>query len=356
MKKVFINSLKEKDRISEDFLIKQKKSAVTRTGSSYLQLFLMDRTGEIPGMLWDNADEIDEKINTGDIVHVDARVSCYQGKLQLTLNRIEPLERTEVSLEDFLPTTSRDIGQMMEELRNYVLLIENPFLREILVRFFDDEDFCQQFQSAPAAKKMHHAYLGGLLEHTLSATHLVTAVAAHYSDVNRDLLITSTILHDIGKVYEFDYDGPIEYTDEGRLIGHITIGVEMVEDKIVEIPEFPPTLALHLKHIILSHHGQLEFGSPILPMTREALIIHQIEDLDAKINSVQCLMENKEETSPDWTLYSHALNRFFFKRSPEDISTDSVPEEPAEALSHSSPGGGIPDLFGEDFNKKNPKK
>jgi len=205
---------------------------------------------------------------------------------------------------------------MFNEMLTYIEKIQTKPLQNLLQAFFHDQKTAELFQRAPAAKGFHHIYLGGLLEHTLSVVRLLEKVSEHYPTLNKDMLITGGILHDIGKIYEFNYDSLIEYSDEGRLIGHIVMGVEMIDKTIAAIDDFPPQLALELRHIILSHHGEFEFGSPKRPKTLEALVVHYIDDLDAKFNAFQTLITDSTNADSDWTNYNRLLERFIYKGKP----------------------------------------
>ena len=211
---------------------------------------------------------------------------------------------------------------MFDSLMSIISTIENPHLKTLLELIFSNEEIADSFQKAPAAKGFHHAYIGGLLEHTLSVTQLLDLVADHYQQANRDLIITGGILHDIGKIRELSFKGSMNYTDEGRLIGHIVMAVELVDTKIAEISDFPKQLALELRHILLSHHGTLEYGSPKRPKTIEALIVNFIDDLDAKMNAFGEFINSSGEES-NWTPYHRLLERFIYKgQGPESVDQD----------------------------------
>ncbi|NVM56808.1 MAG: HD domain-containing protein, partial [Desulfobacterales bacterium] len=220
--------------------------------------------------------------------------------------------QADVDARDFLPATERDVDQMLARLVQISQTVENEHLSRLLVAFFEDKAFVDLFKTAPAAKKMHHAYLGGLLEHTLSIAMLIQAIAGHYKGIDKDLLLTGGILHDIGKVHEFSYETHIDYSDAGRLLNHIVIGVEMLEKKIATLNDFPEELALVLKHMIVSHHGTRDFGSPEPPKTLEAIILNYLDELDAKVTAVRTFMET-EDPETTWTSYHRVLDRFFFK-------------------------------------------
>jgi len=237
----------------------------------------------------------------------------FRNSLQLSILSLTPLDDSDVILNDYLPTTRGNIEAMFGDLQSFIDRIENPPLKKLLKAFFDDRETAERFKRAPAAKSLHHIYLGGLLEHTHSVIRLLDQIASHYPGVNRDLLLTGGILHDIGKISEFSYDRLVEYSDEGRLIGHIIIGVEMIDQKIAGIPEFPESLAMELRHLILSHHGILEYGSPKRPKTLEALIVHYVDDLDAKVNSFEQYLNDFRNEETGWTPFHRFLERYLYR-------------------------------------------
>lgn len=312
-KTVYIENLKAGEKVSSAFLVAEKNLAYSQKGTPYLNLRLKDKTGEIDGKVWDNADEWDGQFNKGDIVQVYGRTLSYKNNLQLSVLELKRLTDEEIDLADYFPVAKQAADEMFAELMTYVETIHTPCLKRLLYAFFNDEKIRTLFKKAPAAKGFHHVYLGGLLEHTLSVTKLLDMTTQHYRDVNRELLLTGGLLHDIGKIYEFDYDRLVQYSDEGRLIGHIVIGVEMVNAKLALIEDFPKTLAMELRHLILSHHGVLEFGSPKRPKTLEALIVHHIDDLDAKVNAFRTFVDDAPEDDTRWTPFHKLLERYLYK-------------------------------------------
>ncbi len=312
MKEVFVEDIKERDRIDTAFLVTKKEKGVGKSGKPYLSLRLRDRTGELEARVWDNAEALGRNFEKDDVVSVKGIAISYQGRIQINVSEIRPLPEGEYSLSDFLPSSGRDAAQMMAELDGVIAGLRDGHLRALLTGIFADREVRERFKIAPAAKSMHHPYLGGLLEHVLSLCRLGDFVAAHYKGVNRDLLVAGLILHDIGKIFELRYSRTFGYTDEGRLIGHITMGADLVDAKIRELQGFPQELRMLLKHIILSHHGQLEYGSPKRPKTLEALIISYLDDLDAKVNAVQSLVE-KDGGEGKWTEYQRHFERYIYK-------------------------------------------
>jgi len=313
MGKIFVSDLRKGQSMEGIFHVREKILGRTKTGTPYLALRLADRTGEIEGRVWDSAADFTPLFETDDFIKVRGEVDEFQGSLQLRLLKLRKCQETEIQLEDFLPKTSRDIETMFSELRSLADNVRQPFLRKLQEAFFTDEEFVKKFKVAPAAKAIHHVYLGGLLEHTLAVVELVFLVGPRYKGINQDLLITGGILHDIGKIFELSFDRAFDYTDPGRLLGHITQTVEMIGEKMRAIPEFPEELATLLKHIILSHHGEYAFGSPKRPKTLEALLLHQLDDLDAKMNGFLTWIEKEKDTSSRWTSYHKLFDRFIFK-------------------------------------------
>lgn len=312
-KHIYIRDIKSGEKIGDYFLVTEKSLAFSQKGTPYLTVRLKDRTGELDGKIWDNARGWDKVFKRGDIVHIESRVVTYKNGLQLSITDVKNAEEEELDISDFIPAASRDVEEMSGELMNVVESILNSDLKELLRSFFADETIMSGLKRAPAAKGFHHVYLGGLLEHTLSVTRLLDIVCEHYPGVDRDLLLTGGILHDIGKIDEFSYGRMIDYTDQGRLIGHVVMGVEMLDRKIAALIDFPPELAMELRHILLSHHGDLEFGSPKRPKTVEALIVHHIDDLDAKVNAFQEFIDASKDDELNWTPYHRLFERFIYK-------------------------------------------
>jgi 3'-5' exoribonuclease len=313
MKNVYARDIRQGDKVSEVFLVAEKSMAYSQKGAPYLNLKLKDRTGELDGKVWDNAPEWDQAFKKGDFVQINARAVSYRNAVQLNVLGLRKLEESEVDPMDFLPVSEGDPEEMFAELMGFVEKIATPHLKALLMAFFRDESLVRRFKRAPAAKSFHHNTIGGLLEHTLSVTRLLERAADHYPGANRDLLITGGILHDIGKIHEFSYDRMVEYTDAGRLVGHIVMGVEMLDARIAGLPDFPEPTAMALRHLILSHHGVLEFGSPKRPKTLEALIVHHMDDLDAKVNALMTFIEASPEEDSDWTPYHRLLERYIYK-------------------------------------------
>ena len=317
MAKTFVNELRKGQTVESIFLVKEKILTKTKAGNPYLSLKLADRTGEAEGRIWDNALDFLPLFEKDDFIKVRGEVDEFQGILQLRITKLRKCEDQEIQLGDYLPQSSRDIEKMLGELRKIASQIRQPFLSRLLEAFFNDEALMKKFKTAPAAKAVHHVFLGGLLEHTLSVVQLVLLVGPRYKGIDQDLLLTGAIFHDLGKVSELSFDRAFDYTDPGRLLGHIILTVEMIDEKVRTIPDFPENLILALKHLILSHHGEYEFGSPKLPMTLEALLLHHIDDLDAKMNAVMAWIEKEKDSPSRWTSYHKLFDRFIYKPEEE---------------------------------------
>lgn len=337
-KRIYIKDIKTGDRISEVFLAADKNLAYSQKGSPYLNLRLKDRTGDVDGKVWENALAWDKAFKRGDLIRVQARALSFKNVIQLSIIELHTVGDEEVDLADFFPVAKGNHTAMFNEILAYCNQIKTPCLSALLQAILQDQRIAALFRKAPAAKGFHHVYIGGLLEHTLSVVRILDKVADHYAGVNRDLLITGGILHDIGKIYELSYDRIIEYTDPGRLIGHIVIGLEMVDAKIATIPDFPEQTAMELRHLMLSHHGVLEYGSPKRPKTLEALIVHYIDDLDAKVNAFQETIRGAQDSESDWTPYHRLFDRYIYKGRKPDSEDEGKAVLPGEA----------PCLFGED--------
>jgi 3'-5' exoribonuclease len=330
VKKVFVEQIRERDWVDSLFLVREKIMAMAKNGKPYMTIKLVDRTGEVEGRVWDRVDEFAALFEKDDFIKVQGKASVYLGKMQLVIQELGSVEESRVDLADFLPVSERDPAEMVAELRERIATMQDPHLRQLMEAFVEDESFLRRYSTAPAAKAMHHVYLGGLLEHSLSVAALADDVCRRYPDIHRDLLIAGALLHDIGKVAELSYERTFDYTDEGKLLGHIVMGTEMVEEKIRDLPGFPRETAVLLKHLLLSHHGQYEYGSPKRPKTLEAVILNFIDDLDAKINGVRTHIEKEPENPSAWTSYHRLYDRYFFKNSlPSAREPGEAPEEPA---------------------------
>jgi 3'-5' exoribonuclease len=313
MKSPYVNELEPNRVITTSFLVHSKEIRQKKSGELYLSMLLGDRTGELDAKMWDNVPEVLEAFERDDFIKVKGLIQVFHNRPQLTVHKLRRMDDSEIEFADYFPSSKRDAEEMWRELRGIVSGIGNPHLKGLLEALLDDEDIAQRYRRAPAAKQIHHAYLGGLIEHVLSLCALAKMTAAHYKHVDQDLLLTGVVLHDIGKIYELNYERGFSYSNDGQLLGHIAIALRMIGDKIHRLPDFPPQLRVLVEHMVLSHHGQLEFGSPKIPQFPEALLLHYIDDLDSKMECMRALIENDRQVEGCFTTYSSALERTALK-------------------------------------------
>jgi 3'-5' exoribonuclease len=323
MKAVYVNTLVPNETIIAEFLVTLKEIRQKKTGEPYLSLLLADRTGEVEAKMWDNVADVLTAFDRDDFVKVKGLAQLYQNKHQLTIHRIRRLEHHEVHPGDYFPCSNRDPEDMWMELQQIIASIGNPFLRKLLEAIFADEKTASLFKRAPAAKSIHHACLGGLIEHVLSLCGLCRMMATHYKTVDLDLLLSAAILHDIGKIEELSYQRSFSYTTAGQLVGHIVMGIQLVGQKIHDIPDFPPKLKLLLEHMILSHHGELQYGSPKVPVFPEALLFHHLDNLDSKFEAMRVAIERDRHPDNEFTAWVPALERSVLKK---DRFLDDTPD------------------------------
>jgi 3'-5' exoribonuclease len=296
MKEIYVADLGrfENQAVVSFFAVTSKQLRSRKDGGQYLALTLGDRTGQLECRMWDNVAECVAGFEQGDVVKVRAEVCRYNGKLQLNVEKVRRASADEFELADYVPQTRKDVQELWSTLVRTVDSFSDPFLQALVRSFLEDPVFAAAFREAPAAKALHHAWLGGLLEHVVSLLGICDVAAQHYPEINRDLLLTGAILHDIGKLEELSWGTSFGYTLQGQLVGHITIGIGMIEKKLVALPDFPPNLRILVEHIVLSHHGKLEFGSPKLPMIPEAVLLNFLDDLDAKMHTMRAEFERHE--------------------------------------------------------------
>lgn len=311
----YIETLREGDRISEVYLCKFKQSALTKAGKPYDNVILQDKTGTIDAKIWDPGSVGIDEFDTMDYVAITGDVTSFQGNLQLSIKRARKVGEGEYNPSDYLPISEYDIDGMYMELMGYINSIQSPYLSKLLHAFFDDENFKKRFTFHSAAKSVHHGFVGGLLEHTLSVTRNCDFFARNYKILNRDLLLTAAMFHDVGKLSELSAFPENDYTDAGQLLGHIVIGCEWVSEEIKKIEGFPVVLANELKHCILAHHGELEFGSPKKPALVEALALSFADNLDAKMETVKELLAGVADNNLEWQGYNRLLESNFRKTS-----------------------------------------
>jgi 3'-5' exoribonuclease len=309
MKSHFVADLADGQAVASPFLVCEKEVRTSaRSGASWLQLELGDRTGSISAKMWENFLPLAETFDAGDVIQIRGRVKLYNNRLEVSLEQIVPVAENSYDLIDFLPHTKYDVDVMYGQLLAAVEAMKNPWLRQLVSSVIEDPGIAPRLKRAPAAMTMHHAYIGGLLEHILSLVRLGAAISGHYPELDPDVLLTGVILHDVGKIDELRYAREIDYTTEGRLLGHIMLGVGLVRDRIKAIPGFPPALAVVVEHLILSHHGSLEFGSPSLPQTREAVALHFIDDLDSKMAGIRATLDGRCGAD-GWSVRNPSLRR-----------------------------------------------
>lgn len=295
----FIKDLREGENVRETYLCKVTQSLQTKTGKTYYSLVLQDKTGTLDGKVWDVNNAI-EHYEAGEFITVEGRIVIFQDKPQLNISRIRRSREGEYDPADYMPSSERDIEEMYKELLAFGAQIKEPHLQQLFKSFFiDDAKFIKSFKMHSAAKAVHHGFIGGLLEHTLSVTKLCDGFSKQYPLLNRDLLLTAAICHDMGKIYELSDFPDNDYTDEGNLVGHIVMGVEMVGERIRGIDGFPELLGKELKHCIIAHHGKFEYGSPKLPALAEAMALHFADNLDAKMESMKELLASVDDKA-EW--------------------------------------------------------
>lgn len=338
-----LQKLNPQDPVKGQLLVAEKHLYTTKDGKPYLRIQLMNRTGSIEAVLWDGAESAYDLLSRSPqpVVEIQGVVVLYQQERRIRLHSVSPASE-QTGIEAFLPVSARKPEEMTEELHRTIRKVGNPFLRRLLEAVFRDPEIWEAYRNAPAAKMMHHAYRGGLLEHTLSLARLVQLVIKNYPFLDGDLLLAAALLHDLGKAWELRSDAGFDYSDAGRLLGHILIGVEVLEKKLDRIPEFPPPLAMHLKHLVISHHGEMEFGSPKRPMTPEALCLHALDNLDAKLWGLHDFLEQEAAPGKRWTAFHRVHQQHFY--IPDSYLEDQPPRQDAKEEAEEHP----PDLFARE--------
>lgn len=314
----WINELKDGDVVDEVFMLADKQLRANRNADMYLLSQLKDKTGQLSGLMWNVREEAMAKIEAGSYVQIRGKIQLFQGNLQLILNYIAPYEGSTINEEDFISQPSHNTAEIMEKLNEKLLSFREGPLLELAKTFLNDEALVQSLSQAPAGIKAHHPYQGGLVEHIVNLMEVADAIIPFYPQLDRDLLVMGVFLHDLAKIRELEYESVFAYTDEGQLLGHLVIAVEMLSDKIKETEAnsdavFSEELTLRLKHMIVSHHGSYEFGSPKLPMTPEAIALHQLDNLDAKLNEFSILLDADMNHQSNWTPFHPRLNRKLYK-------------------------------------------
>ncbi|HYZ85948.1 MAG TPA: OB-fold nucleic acid binding domain-containing protein [Bryobacteraceae bacterium] len=353
MKSPYVSELQPNQIITATFLVQHKDIRQKKTGEPYLSLVLGDRTGEIDAKMWDNAAEVMYTFERDDFLKVRGLLQVFQNRLQLTVHKLQKQTEELIDLTDYFPTSRRNGDEMMAELFSIVRGIGNAHLRQLLLLVLEDPDVCRRLRIAPAAKSIHHAYLGGLLEHILSVCTLARVAAGHYPFVDLDLLLAGVVLHDIGKIWELTYDRSFGYTSQGQLLGHMLIAVRMIGDKARQMEGFPPKLQSLLEHMIISHHGELEYGSPKTPLFPEALLLHHLDNMDSKMECMRAALEKDRLVEGEWTSYVGSLERPVLKmnrflaaseesKASATIAGATVTAKPAPEVPNAPPKPAVP--------------
>jgi 3'-5' exoribonuclease len=330
MKSPFVDTLVPNEIVTAQFLVLSKEIRQKRTGEPYLALHLADRSGEIEAKMWDNVEEVLEAFEQDDFLKIKGLINKYKQRFQLTIHKLRKLGETEIDFSDYLPKTTKDIDELWQTLTNLVAGIENPYLKALVQAFMADPEIASAYRNAPAAKTLHHAYIGGLLDHVVSLFRSCDLLCRNYPQVNRDLLLTGAFFHDIGKIHELTYNRSFTYSTKGQLLGHMIIELEMLQSKLEVLPGFPDELKTMVEHMIISHHGEYEFGSPKLPMFPVAVMLHYLDDLDSKMEAMRAQFERDATLESAWTSYNPSHGRPLLNTEKFLAPKKSAPvEEPA---------------------------
>jgi 3'-5' exoribonuclease len=353
MKEFFLSDCPQFENkiITSSFVVTTKQVKPKKSGEPYLALTLADRCGQIEAKMWDNVEDALDAFEQEDFLKVKGLLNKYKNRFQITIHKLRRMSDTEVDFADYLPKTTKDVDELWRTLTDFVASFQDPHLRALVQAFMADPEIAAAYRNAPAAKTLHHAYIGGLLDHVVSLFRSCDLVCRNYPQVNRDLLLTGAFLHDIGKIHELTYRRSFSYSTRGQLLGHMIIELEMLQAKLAQFPEFPPELKTLLEHLIISHHGQYEFGSPKLPMFPEALMLHYMDDLDSKMESMRAHFEREAGSDSSWTSYNPSLGRtllntgkFLKKEEPAPREDATQPEfsEDTAAVSPNGSGSAVP--------------
>lgn len=358
MKSPLVADLQPKQQVSALFLVQVKDVRQKKSGEPYLSLVLCDKSGELDAKMWDNVAEIVDTFERDDFVRVKGETQLFQQRLQLTIHKLARVDDREVDLADFLPVSRFDREEMFAELLARTGDMKNPHLRALTESILRDEKIGRLYKIAPAAKGIHHAWLGGLLEHVLSLCRLAEFTARHYPGIDPDLLLTGIVLHDLGKISELSYERTFSYTDDGQLLGHIAIAMRILAEKMAELPEFPPRLRVLVEHLVLSHHGALEYGSPKVPLFPEALLLHHLDNLDSKMECMRASIAKERVSTSKWTAYNAALERVILvkDRFLADAPETKPPCAPAPRMDAATQAVRHATLFGEQLSAALGKK
>jgi 3'-5' exoribonuclease len=326
--------------ITSTFVVVAKQIKPKKTGEPYLALTLGDRSGQLEAKMWDNVEEVLEAFEQDDFLKIKGLINKYKQRFQLTIHKLRKLGDTEIDFSDYLPKTTRDIDELWQTLTNFVAGFENPHLKALVQAFMADPEIAAAYRNAPAAKTLHHACIGGLVDHVVSLFRSCDLLCRNYPQVNRDLLLTGAFFHDIGKIHELTYNRSFTYSTKGQLLGHMIIELEMLQSKLAALPGFPDELKTMIEHMIISHHGEYEFGSPKLPMFPEAVMLHYLDDLDSKMEAMRAQFERDATLESAWTSYNPSLGRpllntekFLAPKKPAPVE-EPTPESLAEQTSN----------------------
>ncbi len=295
--------------ITSTFVVVAKQIKPKKTGEPYLALTLGDRSGQLEAKMWDNVEEVLEAFEQDDFLKIKGLINKYKQRFQLTIHKLRKLGDTEIDFSDYLPKTTKDVDELWQTLTNFIASFENQHLKGLVEAFMADPEIAAAYRNAPAAKTLHHAYIGGLLDHVVSLFRSCDLMCKNYPQINRDLLLTGAFFHDIGKIHELTYNRSFSYSTKGQLLGHMIIELEMLQAKLSSLPHFPDELKIMIEHMIISHHGEYEFGSPKLPMFPEALMLHYLDDLDSKMEAMRAQFERDATLDGPWTTYNPSLGR-----------------------------------------------
>jgi 3'-5' exoribonuclease len=343
MKEFFLSDCPQFENkiITSSFVVTTKQVKPKKSGEPYLALTLADRCGQIEAKMWDNVEEALDSFEQEDFLKVKGLLNKYKNRFQITIHKLRRLSDSEVDFADYLPKTTKDVDELWRTLGDFVSTFQDPHLRALVQAFMSDPEIAAAYRNAPAAKTLHHAYIGGLLDHVVSLFRSCDLVSRNYPQINRDLLLTGAFLHDIGKIHELTYMRSFSYTTRGQLLCHMIIELEMLQAKLAQFPDFPPELKTLLEHLIISHHGQYDFGSPKLPMFPEALMLHYLDDLDSKMERMRAHFEREAGTESSWTSYNPSLGRTLlntvkFLKKEEPSEAEEIAESEAAAANPSN--------------------
>lgn len=319
--------------VTSSFVVVSKQIKPKKTGEPYLALVLGDRSGQLEAKMWDNVEEVLDAFDQDDFLKIKGLINKYKNRFQLTVHKLRKLGDSEIDFADYLPKTTKNVDELWQTLTSFISSLQNPHLKSLVQAFMADPEIAAAYRNAPAAKTLHHAYIGGLLDHVVSLFRSCDLMCQNYPQINRDLLLTGAFLHDIGKIHELTYNRSFSYTTKGQLLGHMIIELEMLQAKLALQPGFPDELKTMIEHLIISHHGQYDFGSPKLPMFPEALMLHYLDDLDSKMEAMRAHFEREASYDSPWTSYNASLGRPLLNTekflAPKKVQP---PEDPAAAL------------------------